>query len=92
MLPEIVEMLEAFDAISVSLELMLEALVEMLEVLDAMSVSFDAIAAAFVAISVSLDVMFAALVLILDSTSVKSPKANVPSISASLSIVTVPLF
>ena len=69
-------MLEAFDAISVSLELMLEALVVMLE--------------ALVAISVSFEVMLDELVSMLDSTSVRSPNAKAPSISASLRMVTVP--
>ena len=72
----IVEILEVLDAISVSLDAMLEAFVVMLEVLDA--------------ISVSLELIFVELVLILDSTSDKLPKVKVPSISASFRIVTVP--
>ena len=67
-----------------------EAFVEILDVLEAISVSLDVMAAALVAISVSLEVMLVLLVLILDSTSDKLPKVKVPSISASLSIVTVP--
>ena len=62
----------------------------MLEVFDAISVSFDVIAARLVAMSVSLELMLDALVLMLDSTSVKAPNAKVPSMSASLRIVTVP--
>ena len=71
----IVEILEVLDAISVSLDAMLEAFVVMLEVLDA--------------ISVSLELIFVELVLILDSTSDKRSKVKVPSISASFRIVTV---
>ena len=71
-----VVILVALVAMSVSLELMLDAFVVML--------------AALVAMSVTLELMLVELVLMLDSTSVKSPNAKVPSISASLRMVTVP--
>ena len=62
----LVAMFVTLVAISVSLELMLDAFVVMFEALDA--------------ISVSLELIFVELVLILDSTSDKLPKVKVPSI------------
>ena len=51
---------------------------------------FDEILVALVEMSVSLDEILVELVFMLDSTSDISPRVSVPSISASLRIVTVP--
>ena len=51
---------------------------------------FDEILVALVEISASLDEILVELVFMLDSTSDISPRVSVPSISASLRIVTVP--
>ena len=83
-------MLLALVAMSVSLELMLDALVVMLEALVAISVSLELMLLALVAISESLELIFVLLVLMLDSTSDTEPSVSVPSISASFKIVTVP--
>ena len=69
---------------------MFEAFVVMLDVLDAISVSLEVIAVALVAMSVSFELMLVVLLLMLDSTSDILPSVNVPSISASLRMVTVP--
>ena len=66
------------------------ALVAIFVTFVAISVSLELIADALVAMSVSVELIFEVLVLILDSTSDKLPKVKVPSMSASLSIVTVP--
>ena len=76
MFAALVAMLVALVAMSVSFDDMFEAFVEMLEALDAISLSFELILVVFE--------------LILDSTSDMLPSVRVPSISASLSTVTVP--
>jgi hypothetical protein len=76
------------------LPLIFVALVEILDVFDAISESFEVIAFVLAAISLSLDEIFDVFELICpssDSTSDIDPRVKVPSISASLSIVTVPL-
>ena len=72
---------------------MLEVLLEILDALDAISESFEVMAVVLAAISLSFDEIFDVFVLIApssDSTSDIDPRVKVPSISASLSIVTVP--
>ena len=96
----LVVILEALDAISVSLELIwvscsfIAATKLVAEVFKSpivpILVELELMLVALVAMSESFELMLVELVLMLDSTSVKSPNAKVPSISASLSIVTVP--
>ena len=75
---------------SVSLELIADALVAIFVTLVAIPVALVAMSVTLVAMSVSLEVMLDVFVLILDSTSESEPRVKVPSISASLRIVTVP--
>ena len=100
----LVAMFVTLVAMSVSLEVIFEALAAIFVTLVAMSVTFvaisvsleliaDALVAMFVtlvAMSVSLELILDVFVLMLDSTSESEPRVKVPSISASLRIVTVP--
>ena len=78
-----VEISVVFVAILVALVVIFEAFVEMFVTLVVISLSL-------LAISVSFELILVLLVLMLDSTSVKSPSANVPEIVASSLKVAAP--